>query len=81
VRLIKTHAANERFAKFLEMHLDDLFAFLRHSGADATNWRGEQAIRPAVDNRKVLGRQSQRSRRESPVDDYERDTNLCAAVR
>ena len=47
VRPIKTHAANERFAKFLENHLDDLFTFLRHPGADATNWRGEQAIRPA----------------------------------
>ena len=51
----KTHAANERFAKFLEKHLDDLFTFLRHPGADATKWRGEQAIRPAVVNRKVWG--------------------------
>ena len=55
VRHPKTHAANERFAKFLEKHLDDLFTFLRHPGADATNWRGEQAIRPAVVNRKVWG--------------------------
>lgn len=55
VRPIKTHAANERLAKFLEKHLDDLFTFLRHPGADATNWRGEQAIRPAVVNRKVWG--------------------------
>lgn len=55
VRHRKTHAANERFAKFLEKHLHDLFTFLRHPGADATNWRGEQAIRPAVVNRKVWG--------------------------
>jgi Transposase IS66 family len=55
VRHSKTDAANERFAKFLEKHLDDLLTFLRHSGADATNWRGEQAIRPAVVNRKVWG--------------------------
>lgn len=55
VRHPKRHAANERFAKFLENHLDDLFTFLRHPGADATNWRGEQAIRPAVVNRKVWG--------------------------
>ena len=55
VRHPKTHAANERFAKFLKKHLDDLFTFLRHPGADATNWRGEQAIRPAVVNRKVWG--------------------------
>lgn len=55
VRPIKTHAANERFAKFLEKHLDAIFTFLRNPGADATNWRGEQAIRPAVVNRKVWG--------------------------
>lgn len=55
VRHPKTHAANERFAKFLEKHLEDLFTFLRHPGSDATNWRGEQAIRPAVVNRKVWG--------------------------
>jgi transposase len=55
VRHPKTHAANERFAKFLEKHLYDLFMFLRYPGADATNWRGEQAIRPAVVNRKVWG--------------------------
>lgn len=55
VRPIKTHTANERFAKFLQKHLDELFTFLRHPGADATNWRGEQAIRPAVVNRKVWG--------------------------
>ena len=55
VRHPKTHAPNERFAKFLEKHLEDLFTFLRHPGADATNWRAEQAIRPAVVNRKVWG--------------------------
>ena len=55
VRHRKTNASNERFAKFLEKHLNDLFTFLRHPGADATNWRGEQAIRPAVVNRKVWG--------------------------
>lgn len=54
----KTHAANERFAKFLRGHADQLFTFLRpeHLGVvDATNWRAEQAIRPAVVNRKVWG--------------------------
>ena len=55
VRHPKRHPGNERFAKFLEKHLEDLFTFLRHPGADATNWRGEQAIRPAVVNRKVWG--------------------------
>jgi len=52
---IKTHAANERFAKFLETHLNELFVYLQQPGVDATNWRGEQAIRPAVVNRKVWG--------------------------
>lgn len=52
---IKSHAANERLAKHLENHLGDLFTFLRDPLVDATNWRAEQAIRPAVVNRKVWG--------------------------
>ncbi len=52
---IKTHAANERFAKFLENHMGEIFTFLRHLGTNATNWRAEQTIRPAVVNRKVWG--------------------------
>jgi len=54
----KSHAANERFARFLRAHADQLFTFLRpeHLGVvEATNWRAEQAIRPAVVNRKVWG--------------------------
>lgn len=51
----KTHAANARFAKHLSRHRDQLFAFLEHPGMDATNFRAEQAIRPAVVNRKVWG--------------------------
>lgn len=51
----KTHAGNERFAQHLAEHLDDLFTFLKIPGLDATNWRAEQAIRPAVVNRKVWG--------------------------
>ncbi|MDO8629837.1 MAG: transposase [Phycisphaerales bacterium] len=47
--------ANERLAKHLAKHRDQLFTFLRHPGLDATNWRAEQAIRPAVVNRKVWG--------------------------
>jgi len=52
---VKSNAANERLAKHLENHLSDLFTFLREPGVDATNWRAEQAIRPAVVNRKVWG--------------------------
>jgi transposase len=51
----KTHAGNERLAAFLWDHRDDLFTFLAEPGLDATNWRAEQAIRPAVVNRKVWG--------------------------
>jgi len=47
--------ANERLAKHLNKHRHQLFTFLRHPGLDATNYRGEQAIRPAVVNRKVWG--------------------------
>jgi transposase len=51
----KTHPGNERLAAFLWDHRDDLFTFLHQLGLDATNWRAEQAIRPAVVNRKVWG--------------------------
>lgn len=50
-----THDGNRRLAKFLSNHLDEVFAYLRHPGMAATNYRGEQAIRPAVVNRKVWG--------------------------
>ncbi|HVM04293.1 MAG TPA: transposase [Acidimicrobiales bacterium] len=45
-RRLLGHLHNERHA---------LFTFLLHPGVDATNWRAEQAIRPAVVNRKVWG--------------------------
>ncbi len=52
---IKSHAGNERLAKFVENHLEEIFAYLRRPGTPATNARAEQAIRPAVVNRKVWG--------------------------
>jgi transposase len=63
---VKTYAANEKFAKFLERHVNEVFTFLvplartTSSGAayellPAANYLGEQAIRPAVVNRKVWG--------------------------
>ena len=51
----KTSAPNERLAAHLWDNRKHLFTFLRHGGIDATNWRAEQAIRPAVVNRKVWG--------------------------
>ena len=44
-----------RFAKHLRREQPALFTFLRLPGVPATNWRAEQAIRPAVVNRKVWG--------------------------
>lgn len=50
-----THPANRRLLKHLRNERAALFTFLRQPGVDATNWRSEQAVRPAVVNRKVCG--------------------------
>jgi transposase len=55
LRPVKSHAANETFARHLWDNRKHLFTFLRHERVDATNWRAEQALRPAVVNRKVWG--------------------------
>ena len=52
---LKTHADNQKLAAHLWDHQTELFTFLQFPGIDATNWRAEQAIRPAVVNRKVWG--------------------------
>jgi transposase len=52
---LKTNPSNERFAKHLWNHRDQLFTFLTVPGLDATNWRGEHAIRWGVILRKVWG--------------------------
>jgi transposase len=52
---VKSNAANERLAAHLYRHTNQWFTFLRQKGIDATNYRAEQAIRPAVVNRKVWG--------------------------
>ena len=44
-----------RLAAHLTTELDALFGFLFDPTLDATNWRAEHAIRPAVVNRKVSG--------------------------
>jgi transposase len=46
---------NRKLVKHLWAERTALFSFLKHEGVDATNWRAEQAIRPAVVNRKVWG--------------------------
>ena len=47
--------AAERFAAHLAIEFPAVLAFLWHPSVDATNWRAEQAIRPAVVIRKVCG--------------------------
>src|SRR5438034_4909969 len=57
-RLLAPHyrsPENQRFAKHLLHEYDRLFLYLNCPGLEATNWRGEQAIRPAVVARKVWG--------------------------
>jgi len=49
------HDECRKLVKHLTNEADALFSFLTHPGVDATNWRAEQAIRPAVVNRKVWG--------------------------
>jgi transposase len=51
----RSNADNERLAKHLAKHHRQLFTFLTVPGLDATNWRAEQAMRPAAVNRKVWG--------------------------
>jgi transposase len=50
-----THEPNRRLAKHLLRHAMHWFWFLIDPQIDATNYRAEQAIRPAVVNRKVWG--------------------------
>jgi len=51
----KTHPGNERFAKFLHWNCCDVFRYLSRPNLHATNWLAEQALRPAIVNRKVWG--------------------------
>ena len=50
-----TLPAMDRFAKHLATEFVAVFNFLFHPALDATNWRAEQAIRPAVVTRKMCG--------------------------
>jgi transposase len=50
-----THAGNARLLKHLGKESEHLFTFLERPDVEATNWKGEQAIRPAVVNRKSWG--------------------------
>jgi len=57
---VRDNPANQRLANHIITHRRQMFTFLTLPwidvpGAEATNWRGEQALRPAVVNRKVWG--------------------------
>jgi len=43
-----THRPNQRLLRHLAAEREHLFTFLTQEGVEATNWRAEQAIRPAV---------------------------------
>jgi transposase len=47
--------AYETLSWHLWQHREEWFTFLDHPEVEPTNWEGEQAIRPAVVNRKVWG--------------------------
>lgn len=56
VHPVKSHADNERFAKFLENHLDEVFPFLRNPDVvSATNNESESELRFNVIARKLGG--------------------------
>ena len=50
-----THPANRRLLKHLRNERPAMLTFLAAPAVDATNWRSEQAVCPAVANRKVCG--------------------------
>jgi transposase len=50
-----THPPNRKLLKHLANEREHLLTFLTAPGIAATNWRAEQAIRPAVVNRKNWG--------------------------
>lgn len=50
-----THAPNRRLLAHLQNEREHMFTFLTEPGVEATNWRAEQALRPAIVNRKSWG--------------------------
>ncbi|MEN3285525.1 MAG: transposase [Solirubrobacteraceae bacterium] len=50
-----THKPNRRLLAHLATEREHMFTFLTEPGVQATNWRAEQALRPAIVNRKSWG--------------------------
>jgi transposase len=55
IRRPRAVPAYTTLAKHLHRHLEQWFTFVFDPSVEPTNWRAEQAIRPAVVNRKVWG--------------------------
>jgi len=55
LQLKPTHAPNRRLLEHLRTEREHMFTFLEQPGVQATNWRAEQALRPAIVNRKSWG--------------------------
>jgi len=55
VRARRVVPAYTTLAKHLHRHLEQWFTFVFDPSVEPTNWKAEQAIRPAVVNRKVWG--------------------------
>ena len=49
-----SHKDNRRFRKHLAKHHREILTFLYHRDIEAINWPAEQAMRPAVGNRKLF---------------------------
>jgi transposase len=49
------HEPNRRLLAHLRTEREHMFTFLTEPGVQATNWRAEQALRPAIVNRKSWG--------------------------
>jgi transposase len=50
-----THEPNRRLLAHLVTEREHMFTFLTERGVQAINWRAEQALRPAIVNRKSWG--------------------------
>jgi transposase len=55
LKIRPSHEPNRRLLAHLRSEREHLFTFLTTPGVQATNWRAEQALRPAVVNRKSWG--------------------------
>jgi hypothetical protein len=66
------HEPNRRLLAHLATEREHLFTFLTEPGVQATNWRAEQALRPAMEPQE-LGRKPNRERRPNAAGHDERD--------